>query len=297
MNLPYFAYGSNLSKKERHSSDLSGLRLLSPAILPDFALAFTRYSKKWQGGVSDIVARRGSHVPGALLKVEDSKTLEALDYKEGYFKNSPEKSAYIRKEYTVLLPDGSMTRAFSYEVRDKESFIKPAESYFNTIKSGLRENRLSCEHLRAAAENKQPELYPALLFIYGTLMRGESHHYMIKNLSPVNIKEALCRGRLYMLNGYPGLVLDNTAKCPVSGELVEFQKDSDPFKSLDDYEDFSGFIGKDFASVEESLYYRTLISVTAGENCSCLAWTYVYRGSLKAAKVISSGSWRTHKAR
>ena len=59
-----------------------------------------------------------------------------------------------------------------------------------------------------------------LLFVYGTLMRGFDHP--MARLLAANadfVGEARCRGRLYLVKHYPGLVLSDDAAEIVHGEL------------------------------------------------------------------------------
>ena len=62
------------------------------------------------------------------------------------------------------------------------------------------------------------------LFVYGTLMRGFDHP-MAKLLSRSAdfIGEAQCRGRLYLVKHYPGLVLSDEPDDVVFGELYRLR--------------------------------------------------------------------------
>ena len=58
------------------------------------------------------------------------------------------------------------------------------------------------------------------LFVYGTLMRGFDHP-MAKLLAANAdfLGDATCRGKLYLVRHYPGLVLSDEANDIVHGEL------------------------------------------------------------------------------
>ena len=62
------------------------------------------------------------------------------------------------------------------------------------------------------------------LFVYGTLMRGFDHP-MAKLLSANAdfIGEASCRGKLYLVKHYPGLVLSDDPADIVHGELFRLR--------------------------------------------------------------------------
>ena len=62
------------------------------------------------------------------------------------------------------------------------------------------------------------------LFVYGTLMRGFDHP-MARLLSANAdfLGEATCRGRLYLVRHYPGLMLSDDSADVVHGELFRLR--------------------------------------------------------------------------
>jgi gamma-glutamylcyclotransferase (GGCT)/AIG2-like uncharacterized protein YtfP len=75
------------------------------------------------------------------------------------------------------------------------------------------------------------------LFVYGTLMRGFDHP-MARLLSRVAdfIGEARCRGRLYLVRHYPGLVLSDHVDEFVFGELFRLRHVEESLREFDMYE-------------------------------------------------------------
>ena len=62
------------------------------------------------------------------------------------------------------------------------------------------------------------------LFVYGTLMRGFDHPMaQLLSRSADFIGEAHCRGRLYLIKHYPGLVLSDDPADIVFGELYRLR--------------------------------------------------------------------------
>ena len=57
----YFAYGSNLSKKQMKER-CPGSKPLFVATLPNFKLVFSGWSRKWMGSVATIKSFRGEKV-------------------------------------------------------------------------------------------------------------------------------------------------------------------------------------------------------------------------------------------
>jgi gamma-glutamylcyclotransferase (GGCT)/AIG2-like uncharacterized protein YtfP len=122
-----------------------------------------------------------------------------------------------------------------------------------------------------------------LLFVYGTLMRGYDHP-MAKLLSRSAefCGEARCRGRLYLVKHYPGLVLSDNADDVVFGELYRLHRPEQTFATLDDYEGS----GPDVASPQ---YLRQLLPVTLDDETVSEAWTYVYNRPMTKLARITSG--------
>ena len=109
------------------------------------------------------------------------------------------------------------------------------------------------------------------LFVYGTLMRGFDHP-MAKLLS-VNadfLGEARCRGRLYLIKHYPGLVLSEDPADVVFGELFRLRDRDALLREFDMYE----ACGEGFPQPTE--YLRRMLSLTLADGSAREAWTYVY---------------------
>jgi gamma-glutamylcyclotransferase (GGCT)/AIG2-like uncharacterized protein YtfP len=126
------------------------------------------------------------------------------------------------------------------------------------------------------------------LFVYGTLMRGFDHP-MAKLLSRSAdfIGEAYCRGKLYRVKHYPGLVLSdnpqNDSKDIVFGELYRLRQPVELLREFDMYE----ACGEGFPEPTE--YLRQMLSVTLGDGAVSEAWTYVYNWPVVHLAQIESG--------
>jgi gamma-glutamylcyclotransferase (GGCT)/AIG2-like uncharacterized protein YtfP len=125
---------------------------------------------------------------------------------------------------------------------------------------------------------------PNLLFVYGTLMRGFDHP-MAKLLSRSAefIGEARCRGRLYLVKHYPGLVLSDAAEDVVFGELYRMHRPDELLREFDMYE----ACGEGFAAPTE--YVRRMMPVTLVDGAASEAWTYVYNWPVRKLPRIASG--------
>ena len=95
------------------------------------------------------------------------------------------------------------------------------------------------------------------LFVYGTLMRGFDNP-MAKLLQQGAdfIGAARCRGRLYRVKHYPGLVLSDDADDVVFGEVYRLRQPDELLREFDMYE----ACGEGFAEPTE--YIRRMLPVT-----------------------------------
>ncbi len=122
------------------------------------------------------------------------------------------------------------------------------------------------------------------LFVYGTLMRGFDHP-MAQLLSQAAdfIGEARCRGRLYLVKHYPGLVLSDDANDIVFGELFRLRRPLESLREFDMYE----ACGEGFAEPTE--YVRRMLQVTLDGGAVSEAWTYLYNWPVDRLPRIASG--------
>jgi gamma-glutamylcyclotransferase (GGCT)/AIG2-like uncharacterized protein YtfP len=130
------------------------------------------------------------------------------------------------------------------------------------------------------------------LFVYGTLMRDFDHPMaQLLSRSADFIGEARCRGRLYLVKHYPGMVLSDTADEFVFGELYRLKQPEALLREFDMYE----ACGEGFAEPTE--YVRRLLPVTLGDAGETLtgeasiseAWTYLYNWPVTHLPRIASG--------
>jgi gamma-glutamylcyclotransferase (GGCT)/AIG2-like uncharacterized protein YtfP len=121
-------------------------------------------------------------------------------------------------------------------------------------------------------------------FVYGTLMRGYDHP-MARLLSANAdfIGEARCRGRLYLVKHYPGLVLSDDADDVVFGELFRLRAPDQLLPEFDMYE----AAGEQFP--QPTQYVREMLPVTLADGAACEAWTYIYNWPVAHLTRIASG--------
>ena len=123
-----------------------------------------------------------------------------------------------------------------------------------------------------------------LLFVYGTLMRNFDHPMaQLLSRSADFIGEARCRGRLYRVKHYPGLVLSDDPAEVVFGELYRLRARCELLREFDMYE----ACGEGFAEPTE--YIRQMLRVTSDDGAVNEAWTYLYNWPVAHLPRIASG--------
>ena len=122
------------------------------------------------------------------------------------------------------------------------------------------------------------------LFVYGTLMRGFDHP-MARMLSANAdfVGEARCRGQLYLVKHYPGLVLSDDPTDTVFGEVFRLRQPVEMLREFDMYE----ACGEGFA--EPTQYIRRMLPLTLDGGDASEAWTYLYNWPVAHLPRIASG--------
>ena len=122
------------------------------------------------------------------------------------------------------------------------------------------------------------------LFVYGTLMRGFDHPMaQLLSRSADFIGEAHCRGRLYLVKHYPGLVLSAHSTEKVFGELYRLRAPVELLREFDMYE----ACGDGFAEPTE--FIRQMLAVKSDDGTVTEAWSYLYNWPVANLPLIASG--------
>ncbi len=122
------------------------------------------------------------------------------------------------------------------------------------------------------------------LFVYGTLMRGFDHPMsQLLARHADYLGPAHCRGRLYLVKHYPGLVISGDPADIVFGELYQVHRPEELLRELDMYE----ACGEGFAEPTE--YLRRIVPVIQEDDTAIEAWVYVYNWPVTGLPRIASG--------
>jgi len=231
-----------------------------------------------------VESATGHLVYGVLFEPTD-EGWAALDSKEG----AP--VCYRRNQRTVILPDGHWLTATVYEVtpaKRKTSFCSPSESYLASVATGLLSWQLPTDHLMRAAHHIASVADISRLFVYGTLMQGQSRFSCFDTRTLLAIHEAQTQGCLHRTNyDFPVMTLleNNSLDHWVYGQLLQFSDLTEQLPMLDFIESFQGY------DSHGCLYQRTLVMVNIDNHEQVLAWTYVAANPELPKGKITSGRW------
>jgi gamma-glutamylaminecyclotransferase len=114
-----------------------------------------------------------------------------------------------------------------------------------------------------------------LVFVYGTLLRGEVNHRLLGEAEFLGPHRTASCFSLYLLGAYPGAVRGGGTA--IQGEV--YAVDGAGLRRLDRLEDYP------------ELYDRRRLSSPYG-----CAWIYLYRGPVRDRPVIPAGDWRAFAA-
>ncbi len=127
----YFAFASNLNKKQMEER-CPGCKPKFTAILPNYKLIFTGWSKEWKGGIASIKPFRGEKVTGAVYEISEAD-LKRLDRNQGY------PTIYNRFNITVWTDTGDPVEAFTYIKREQSEETKPSPELLSYIRKGYHD--------------------------------------------------------------------------------------------------------------------------------------------------------------
>lgn len=118
------------------------------------------------------------------------------------------------------------------------------------------------------------------VFVYGTLRRGGSNHFRMDGAG--FIAAGRVRGKIYRIDWYPGLVLDEEDGTVV-GEV--YAVGTAQLRALDEFEGLSA------GEIEGSEYRRVRTCFTSDDGHETSAWVWEWLGPVQESARIASGDW------
>jgi len=124
----YFAYASSLSKKQM-AARCPDSKPVFVAVLPNYRIVFTGWSREWRGGKATVKSLRGEKVRGAIYEVSEA-CLRQLDKFE---------AGYEKLNVTVFDEDNEPHQAVTYIKSGQLEESPPSEKYGEIIRQGYRD--------------------------------------------------------------------------------------------------------------------------------------------------------------
>ena len=127
----YFAYASNLNLKQM-AEHCPTSKPVFIAVLPNYKLIFSGWSRQRKGGTASIKPFKGQKVSGAVYDISEAG-LKQLDKYEGY------PATYNHLKVTVWTDSGDPIEAITYILNDQSQETKPSLEYLQVIQQGYRD--------------------------------------------------------------------------------------------------------------------------------------------------------------
>jgi len=127
---------------------------------------------------------------------------------------------------------------------------------------------------------------PEYLFVYGTLRRecACEQAQLIERYCEF-VADGHMQGRIYVIDGYPGVVESASQQDQVTGALYRIVNHAELLPSLDRYEECSS----DFPQPHE--YHRKQVNIETDDGQTVHAWVYVYNRDVTLLRRIESGDY------
>jgi len=127
----YFAYGSNLSKKQMNERCPDN-KVYQIAVLKNYRLEFSRYSSGRKGGVLSIIPNKTDEVRGVVYSISGIDMIN-LNKNEGV-----SSKCYYPEIVQVELKNGSKVCALTYIAFREKDHVPPAADYLQLIVEGAK---------------------------------------------------------------------------------------------------------------------------------------------------------------
>lgn len=144
----------------------------------------------------------------------------------------------------------------------------------------MTSGKFSTTRSATARPNNPMQPVSQSVFVYGTLRRGGSNHFRMTGAD--FISAGTITGRMYRIDWYPGLVLDESGD-EIHGEVYAI--DSELLSALDVFEGLSA------GEVQGSEYRRIETTVVCQDSRTMTAWVWEWLGIVNESQRLADGDW------
>lgn len=127
---------------------------------------------------------------------------------------------------------------------------------------------------------ESPNDFNYLLFVYGLLRKGIDHHMSrLLNIKANYIGMGAARGKLFLIDNYPGMIIDMDSESQVYGDIYGFN-DAILWKFIDGFEEID---------ISDEYKKQKIEVDICDQKLNC--WSYVYQRSTDRLEYIPSGDF------
>jgi gamma-glutamylcyclotransferase (GGCT)/AIG2-like uncharacterized protein YtfP len=277
----------------------------STATLAKHRLIFQSNGRR---AVANIIQDEGCSVVGALYKVSSADLIN-LDRFEGH------PAVYRRCIVEVKTGGNRSVQAITYIMPEGKIGV-PEIEYFEKLDRGFRQWGLSQIKLREALDEAlkvKEQAKPFItavpdvptkdatassilkkwdkkkihtVFVYGTLLKGQGNHGLLKNATFLGKGKVIGKWDMYHLGGFPAIVRGNTIN-PVIGEAYKVSEEE--LARLDILE---GYV----EGRESNMYNRAMVDITLDNGEKIDGFVYYMKIKKEGAnwKKVRTGDWATY---
>ena len=269
--------------RDRHGLAPSDLAAIEAAALHDHALGFESLPGT-QAGVLLARYHLGSLVHGVLLQCSE-RGRRVLELAIG----TQVPSGPTPHKVVVHAAAGGVHQATAWlsASGNPGPLRAPSPQTLHALREGLRHWRLPTRGLDNAAVGLPGVDRVSSVFVYGTLLRGESRSAVWQRHTIRCAVLAVASGRLYTTDDdYPAAIASRDAR-DVHGDFIRVAGIERLLQELDEIEEYRPGV------LSGQLFRRVLTEVRAAGKVR-RAWMYVAGDALTVRAPIESGSWRQH---
>jgi hypothetical protein len=150
----FFAYGDRMNE-EKMIGEKPNARLVGPARLDGYRLAFNVISRAWGGGAANAVHDPRGSLWGILWELQDGDLQDLEPINRG---GMPAEDRILDVE--VDGPDG-VVQARTFAVESHESFVRPTDRYFDMLRATAMNQGLPEDALAAIDQAREAPQAPA----------------------------------------------------------------------------------------------------------------------------------------